>query len=97
MSKKIGESGKRGSTERNMERKKRETKRPSSSSGDEEEEETEKGKTGHLKKEIDSLDSSTDESEEELRKMKLNPTPKKSSGSSDYRMYKTDPQEHSVC
>lgn len=71
MSKKIGESGKRGSTERNMEKKKRETKRPSSSSGDEE--------------------------EEELRKMKLNPTPKKSSGSSDYRMYKTDPQEHSVC
>lgn len=54
-------------------------------------------KTGHLKEEIDSLDSSTDESEEELRKMKLNPTPKKSSGSSDYRMYKTDPQEHSVC
>lgn len=29
-------------------------------------------KTGHLKEEIDSLDSSTDESEEELRKMKLN-------------------------
>lgn len=43
MSKKIGESGKRGSTERNMEKKKRETKRPSSSSGDEEEEETENG------------------------------------------------------
>lgn len=41
--------------------------------------------------------SSGDEEEEELRKMKLNPTPKKSSGSSDYRMYKTDPQEHSVC
>lgn len=41
MSKKIGESGKRGSTERNMEKKKRETKRPSS--GDEEEEETENG------------------------------------------------------
>uniref|UniRef100_A0A4W5MLS8 ribonuclease H n=1 Tax=Hucho hucho TaxID=62062 RepID=A0A4W5MLS8_9TELE len=72
-------------------RKRKEKRRDLAALGDKEDEETER-KMGQLKEEIDSLDTATDGLEEGLRKMRLNPTPKKSSSSSDYRMYKTDPQ-----